>query len=339
MNIVPDNFDFAAYLAATEHKAAIVHSSAFLDDLKESYRPKDRGQRIYMPWEKTKSLFHFRPGEVSLWAGESGQGKSLVMNQICMSLLGQQQKVCLASLELTAAETFKRLLRIYSHVCFEDEDTSALTEKQLAGLDDAAEQMLGFTQNMWLFHRLGDVAPSLILGSMKYAVDKHGVQHFIIDNLQKCIKGTDDYNAEKDFVASLFDMAKETGCHVHLVHHTKKPSKSGEEPDKSSVKGSSSITDIIDNAFIVWRNLPKEKESEKPRPDQTKMSEPDTFIKCVKQRHYSGSGVGERTFGVWFDRQSSQLKGSPEAELMDFYKAWPHGAGGYGGYGGGEDSF
>lgn len=331
MNHIPDNIDFAEYLKATEHKTTIVHSSAFLEELLDSYRPKDRSKRVYMPWEKTKKLFHFRPGEVTIWAGESGQGKSLVMNQVLMSLLSQDNKICLASLELTAAETFKRLLRIYSHVCFEDEDSSYLTEKQLQTLDDAAEEMLGFTKNMWLFHRLGNVDSVLLLGSMKYAADKFGVQHFIIDNLQKCIPGTDNYNAEKDFVSDLFDMAKETGCHVHLVHHTKKPVKSGEEPDKSSIKGSSSITDIVDNVFIIWRNLTKEAEEQKQTPSESKMKEPDTFIKSVKQRHYSGSSVGEQTFGLWFDRHSSQLKGSPKDPLMEYYKEWPHVSSSYSG--------
>jgi twinkle protein len=326
MNYIPENIDFAEYLKSTEHTTTIVHSSAFLEHLQESYRPKDRGKRVYMPWEKTKKLFHFRPGEVTIWAGESGQGKSLVMNQVLMSLLSQENKICLASLELTAAETFKRLLRIYSHVCFEDEDTSHLTEKQLETLDDAAREMIEWTKNMWLFHRLGNVDSALLLGSMKYAVDKFGVQHFIIDNLQKCIPGTDNYNAEKDFVSDLFDMAKETGCHVHLVHHTKKPVKSGEEPDKSSIKGSSAITDIVDNVFIIWRNLSKEAEAQKEAKDQNadKMKMPDTFIKSVKQRHYSGSSVGEQTFGLWFDRQSSQLKGNPDDPLMEYWKTWPH---------------
>lgn len=323
MNIIPDSIDFAAHLAATEHKQAIKHAPLFLEDLKKSYRTDTKQKRVYLPWEKTKNMFHLRKGELTLWAGPSGNGKTLAVNQMVLSLLGQEQKVCLASLELTAAETFKRFLRLYSGLCFADYEF--LDERQIQMLDEKADEMMGWTQKMWLFHRIGDVSPEIILGSIRWSVEKFGVEHFVIDNLQKIIKDTDNYNAEKNFVASLFDIAKETGVHIHLVHHTKKPEKTGSEPDKSCIKGSGSITDIIDNAFLVWINQDKKNDVEKNGEKSAKKDDPDTFIKCIKQRHYAGAASGEQTKGLYFEPQSSQLQGSKSDHLMEFYKAWPHG--------------
>lgn len=327
MNTVPDDIDFAAYLAATEHKQAVQPASHFLDDLKNSYRKNNNQRRVYLPWGKTKDMFHLREGELTIWAGESGQGKTLAVNQMILSLLGQESSVCLASLELTPAETFKRFLRLYSGLCFADFEY--LDEKQIAMLDERAEEMMGWTQKMWLFNKVGDVNPDVVLGSIRWAAEQYGVKHFVIDNLQKVIKDTDNYNGEKNFVASLFDICKDTGVHIHLVHHTRKPEKSGKEPDKSSIKGSGSITDIVDNIFMVWRNLEKEADVEKKGFDSSFINDPDTFVKCVKQRHYSGSGSGERKFGLFFEPNSSQLLGDKKDEFMEFYKAWPHTFKGY----------
>jgi twinkle protein len=322
MNYIPDEIDFPAYLAATEHKQAVKHSADFLEDLQKSYRNDSSKKRIYLPWDKTKEMFHLREGELTLWAGESGQGKTLAVNQMILSLLGQESSVCLASLELTPAQTFKRFLRLYSGLCFADYEF--LTDKQIKSLDEQSELMLGWTKKLWLFDKVGDVSPEIILGSILWSVEKYGVKHFVIDNLQKIIKDTDNYNGEKNFVAKLFDICKDTGVHIHLVHHTRKPEKSGKEPDKSSIKGAGSITDIVDNIFLVWRNLEKEQDVEDQGELSKQHDDPDTFIKCVKQRHYAGAKSGEGTKGFFFEPQSSQLLGDKKDEFMEFYKEWPH---------------
>jgi twinkle protein len=38
----------------------------------------------------------------------------------------------------------------------------------------------------------------------------------------------------------------------------KKPQNEAQIPDKHDTKGSGSITDQVDNLFMVWRNKPKE---------------------------------------------------------------------------------
>ena len=44
------------------------------------------------PWPKLGNLLRFRPGEVSLWTGISGHGKSLALGQTSISLVAQQQR-------------------------------------------------------------------------------------------------------------------------------------------------------------------------------------------------------------------------------------------------------
>jgi twinkle protein len=39
-----------------------------------------------MPWSKAIGEFNFRPGEVTLYAGSNGGGKSLITGQIALRL-------------------------------------------------------------------------------------------------------------------------------------------------------------------------------------------------------------------------------------------------------------
>jgi twinkle protein len=34
-------------------------------------------RKPYLPWVKSHDSFYFRPGEMTVWAGQNGQGKSL----------------------------------------------------------------------------------------------------------------------------------------------------------------------------------------------------------------------------------------------------------------------
>jgi hypothetical protein len=70
----------------------------------------------------------------------------------------------------------------------------------------------------------------------------------------KCVRGEDDYNGQKDFVNDLCSFAQDSGVHVHLVHHVRKGESEHKAPGKFDIRGAGSITDLVDNVFIVWRN-------------------------------------------------------------------------------------
>ena len=332
MNIIPDTIDFAAYKAATEHKALIKKASDFDEELKNSYRRKKGEKRIYLPWEKTKHDFDFREGEVTVWAGQNGSGKSMITTQMIMSLISQEQSICVASLEIQPYKTLQRMLRMYTMTNPNiDENTD---EAAVAFFDEQSDAMLGWAKKLYIFNKFGDCSPETILGMVKYCGTELGIQHVVIDNLQKCIRGSDDYNAEKGFVADLFAIAQESNCHVHLVHHTRKPSKETNVPDKSDIKGSGAITDIVDNIFMVHRNKDKEDDMKAKGPKSAKINDPDALLMCRKQRHYDGNNDGESTIALWYDVESMQFMEAAPArneygkiihkKLQIMYKSWPH---------------
>jgi len=94
-------------------------------------------------------------------------------------------------------------------------------------------------------------------------------------------------------------------------------------PDKHDNKGSGSITDQPDNIFLVWRNKAKEEDIRQKGSNAKKREEPDQLLLCRKQRNYDGSGDGEPSIALWFDRDAGQFIGSPSDGVMDF-RNWPH---------------
>ena len=98
----------------------------------------------------------------------------------------------------------------------------------------------------------------------------------------KCVSGEDDYNGQKKFVDEITALARDHNIHVHLVHHIRKLQSDELMPNKNDLRGSSSITDQVDNVFIVWRN--KKKENEIQKGIDTDMSSPDMILMNEKQR-------------------------------------------------------
>ena len=101
MNLLaPDEIDFTAYLKATEAQQKVREASVWLDDIKSEVISPPVNDSVVMPWTCTHGTFAFRAGEVTIYAGNNGGGKSLLTGQVAMGLIKQGQKICVASFEM-----------------------------------------------------------------------------------------------------------------------------------------------------------------------------------------------------------------------------------------------
>jgi len=92
-----DSMDFSAYLRETDASAKVKRASMWVDELIHDLHNPDTTRKIYLPWTKTTSLFTFRDGEVTMWAGQNGHGKSMMTSQVALSLMGQGERVCICN--------------------------------------------------------------------------------------------------------------------------------------------------------------------------------------------------------------------------------------------------
>jgi len=241
---------------------------------------------LQLPWPCTHDKFRLRPGELTIWAGENGSGKSLILTQAMLSVIRQSANVVIASLELHPVETLKRMA--CQHVGIWEEEIGE------RAVDEFIDHVTG---SLWLYDEAGDMRPKRVSAMARYVRAELHADHLVIDSLMKCGTTEGDYAAEKKLVNSLQNIAKQTGLHIHLVAHSRKPSE-GMSRGKYEVKGSGTITDMADNVLTVSRNKTKEKEKKQVAPKEDIMAKPDTYLICDKQRHFTWEGV----FGLWFNR-------------------------------------
>lgn len=315
-HVIRDDIDFAAYLAQTEPKQKVKAAKQWVAELIQDLSRKVNQRRVVLPWQKAGALFSFLPGEVTCWAGVNGHGKSLMTGQVVLSLMAQDERVCVASFEMKPKKTLERMTRQWSG---QNPSGEWLRSPEvIASFTDLYEQFGAFSDGrLWLYDQQGTVKTPTILGVIRYCAQELRIQHIVIDNMAKCIKGADDYNAQADFVDELCAAARDWNIHIHLVHHIKKLGSETDVPDKMDVKGAGEIVDQVDNLLIVWRNKRKEKDAAAGK--KVAADECDAFLICDKQRN----GDWEGRIALWYDAESQQFVGSPGAQSLNFM-TFPH---------------
>ena len=313
--IQPDDIDFALYVQETEAMQKVRPASEYIEDMLDSLYSATSVKGAKLPWPKVENEFAFRPGEVTLWAGINGHGKSLITGQCSLSMMGQGHKVCIASFEMKPRKTLERMARQWIGQApaklWED---PAIVE----GYKDAARQFGGWTDGkLWLYDQQGTVSPETIVAVSRYCAKELGIHHIFVDSLMKCVKHEDDYNGQKYLIDEFCAIAKDYDTHIHVVHHIKKLASEEQTPGKFDAKGSGAITDQVDNMLIHWRNKAKENDAQEEHPRMG--AEPDALLICTKQRN----GEWEGRIQLWFDAATQQFVANQGDKPVTFDE-WPH---------------
>ncbi len=294
MNVLDDSIDFDAYLKGPDEAASVKPASAWTDAVIESFERPAFQTGASLPWSKTSEIVRLRRGELSIWPGMSGHGKSMLVGQVGLHLMAQGERLCIASMEMKPTATMQRMCR-QAYGC------SAPTRSQVIDLGKWTDGRL------WLYDQQGQVSPERILAVARYSHEALGITHFVVDNLLSCGIPEDGYDQQKQFVLALATHAHDTGQAVHLLAHSRKGKDEMTPPGKFDVRGSASITDLSDNVFSIWRNRGKEEAQDKG--DHGKDSEADALLIVCKHRH----GDWEGRIQLWFDRRSqSYLQSATE---------------------------
>ena len=312
--IVDDDIDFSLYERETEAKQNVRSASSYVQALIDRLTNPVREKHFFMPWEKTRSLIQFRPGEVTVWGGESGSGKSLITGQVALSLCAQGERVGIASFEMKPMKTLERMGAQWTGIRIDDEN--ALRDPgERRILTDMYEQFRDWTDGkVWIYDKQGTVQARQVFAVARYCAKELDIKHFFIDSLMKCVADEDDHNGQKAFVDEMCSIARDNNIHIHLIHHVRKPSIEGKKPSKYDFKGTGAVTDQVDNVIGVWRNKVKEKDKQANKPQS--VTEPDEMLIVDKQRNGTG---WEGYIGLWHHAQSMQFLAGHDAPVMDFY--------------------
>lgn len=289
MNLIDSNIDLSQF-TEPENVHQVRDASRFKKRTLDVLNHKNQAIGIPMPWAKTRDLIELRPGELSIWTGFKGHGKSMLLSQIMLHCMRLNQRVLIISPEFKPEEVLARK-------CRQESGSSCPPQSFVDDWFNYAGKRL------WLFDHQGALKADNVIALCRYAVATHGINHIVIDSLMKCGIGVgpDDYSPQKNFVDKLQSVAHQCGPHIHLVAHARKGSSDEQPAGIHDVKGTSEIADMAENVFSVWRNKPKHKAMSAG--DQSKAHEADAMLICEAQRNGSGWN-GSLQF--WFDPQSYQ---------------------------------
>ena len=209
MNVIEDSIDFDAYLQGPDESASIRPASDWLDEVIAAFEQPKSQSGSALPWPNTHNAVRLRHGELTIWPGMSGHGKSMLIGQVGLGLMAQGEKVCIASMEMKPASTMQRLCR-QAFGC------------NVPSQRDIRDLHAWTNSRLWLYNQQGQVSPERILAVGRYCHERFGVTHFIVDNLLSCGIAEDGYDQQKQFVLSLATHAHDTGQSVHLLAHSRK---------------------------------------------------------------------------------------------------------------------
>ncbi len=291
MDLIKDSSDLNDYLGESEFHASVRSASDFADQVKadlDPHKPEDSAPGLLL--RKTRRLLHFRPGEVTVWAGYNGHRKSMMTSQAAVDLAAQGERVLIASLEMLPWRTMSRITR---QACGAEHPTAAMIDKfhsWTAG-------------KLWLFDYVGRIAPARALALCRYFADVHRGTHVVLDSWMMVCSSEEHLDEQKQFSTDLCRLAQETGLHIHVVAHCRKPSGTGSEdkpPTRYDIRGSGAISDQAANTLIVWMNKRKFAKLDSNPNDIEALSEPCGILRCDKQRN----GAWEGSVQVWHDQAS-----------------------------------
>lgn len=273
----------------------------YWDEVKASFWPAE-GQIHHDPvlqfCGRDENWFEFRRGEVTLWTGYNGHGKSLMLNQVQIGLMRQGEKFCVFSGEMIPKEQGRRMA------------------KQLTGIDRPAVAYLEAARDWildraWIFDIADTASIERLLEVFKYGFKRYGIRHFVIDSLMMTDvpeDGAGALSAQKDAMRKIATFARSSHVHVHLVAHPRKGNDEKHGPGKMDVAGSSKLTDAVDNVFSVWADLKEEGE---------RLDMPDAKLELHKQRNGT---IQSKNLWLYFNKECQQYSTDPNRRPYQYVK-------------------
>jgi twinkle protein len=228
---------------------------------------------------KTEDDFKIRPAELTVLTGVSGHGKSMWLSQIVLSLMKQDTKCLIASLEMRPVLTLARMVQ-------QTLKSSEPTDEFIIKFCDRAKEKL------YLYDQTGSTTSDDMIATLYWGKHVLGVEVFVIDSLMKMSDiSEDNYERQKLFIDRLATTCRDLNVHVFLVAHTRKMSDENVVPDATHILGSSHIRNLCDNIICVFRNKKKEYDIETgDKTEEDLKGIPDCVVYLQKQRNYPVEG-------------------------------------------------
>lgn len=193
--------------------------------------------------EMNRILKGHRKGELTVFTGPTGSGKTTFISEVALDLCMQGVNTLWGSFEISNVRLAKVMLTQFALQRLED---------NLEQYDFWADKFEELPLYFMTFH--GQQNIKTVLDTMQHAVYMYDINHVIIDNLQ-FMMGQENLSVDKfavqDHVIGAFrKFATSSSCHVTLIIHPRK-----EDDDRdlqtASIFGSAKASQEADNVLIL----------------------------------------------------------------------------------------
>lgn len=257
-----------------------------------------------------KATKGFTLGQLSVWSGSNASAKSTYLNQIAIESIEQGYKVAIYSGELIP----RRLINWITTQCAGKKNMEYNKAKDYWYVkDDKKQRILSWlNKNLFIYNNKNGNKSSQVINTLQKCVDKENVKVIIIDNLMSLsLEGDNKYDLQSELITKLSDFAKQNNVHIHFVCH---PRKVTSFLRKIDISGSSDLSNIADNIFIMHRvnNDFKLKTKEMYKwKDDAELYKYTNVVEVCKNRDF---GVEDYFVGMYFETESKRLLDTPEEQ-------------------------
>jgi twinkle protein len=239
-----------------------------------------------------------RTGELNIWTGKAGSGKSSILNQVMLNVMNSNNKCLIYTPELADGQykewTCRQLLT-KSEGCF-DKKYCDIRERDIFTIKKHISEKM----SLWVDKHLINISNNKklsdkeILRIIKREIKKNNIKFIVIDNLMKVIfeeeNATNELKLHKDFINKLSELCKLYNISINLVAHPKKHNEL--EPDQYDIAGTANIPNLVDNIFYVRRIKKTDFEKDlKNKEEEYNAKGIKTLIMLLKSR--DGENIGE----------------------------------------------
>jgi len=230
------------------------------------------------PWaDLTKLIGGCRGGEVTVWTGTEGSGKSTMVSDWMLHDAKRGIGGLIIPLELGPMRQTTKLLHQFMGV-----PPSEVDKKEIESAFDKAEGL-----PLWILEHYGSMEVEPLRNTIRLAARRYGIRRVALDHLHFAVE--DDENRRQK-IGAMMRMLTETAMrddlHIHVVAHPKAvPGKQGNENrddvmiQSNDLKGDSAIKQDADNIIAVYRPRKANREAGKKMAPGTHQAMV-TVLKC-----------------------------------------------------------
>lgn len=246
--VTKDDHDWLLELGKQQGDSRIMTSTHTVPKglLAQFRRPLADG--LSLPWMGADEYVRFMPGKVSVWSGPSFSGKTAFLRQLMLHALANGHRTLFVSLEEEPEEVWREF--ICTATCTRH-PTIAQREWCLDTWDG----------RLFVFDSTELIEPTLLMGIIRFAIERHGITHVVIDSLMRLDLRTDDFDGQREMGNMLGRLARMSKAHIHLVAHPRKTANSRTDMDMYDIRGAQDIIAQADLVLTLERQHGKEFDS------------------------------------------------------------------------------